>query len=308
METITITITAGDELVIAADSLNLGTQYDNKAHTLEFIRPEGYEADYLYLVFQTSRYGMTFAPIGLGKENAFVVTNLLTQGERLHMQVMFVHGETEIRSNTLIFEIRASLPSTKAPPLEIPVAGVSIGDIPGLQEALGDMASQESLSQITKEVRSTTAVVQGMASPEVLSVLLVDRMYPAFDAALPIEAGTYVYSAYRAWRALVDMEQPTTPAVGDSAWALAEDEYTLDAPVSAFSMIRVSGYTWYAETETVLTQDIVDAMIAGPVTAGAYVNGFSVLWGWPAETPATFFALFGIDHWQTWQKTVFELT
>lgn len=318
MNTITVTITAADAgLAIAADSLKLGAQFDNRAHSLSFVRPEGTEAHALHLVFQSSRHGMMFTPINIGTGNSFVLTNLFTQGERLSLQIMLLDGTAETRSNILVFEIRPSIPASKPPAFEIPEisAPVPMEEIIGLQGALEeadaalDLANTR-IDDLADVSRRMLAVLSGFADKEILKVALVNLPYSAFDRTQSVKAGDTVFYGYRAWTAAIDMDEPQTPSAElVSMWWLAEDDYLLDVPLEAFDMIRVAGHTWYSEQAgAVLTQDILEAMQAGPFGAGAHVDGFSLLWGWPVEgTPGAFFVLFGVNHMQAWHDSAFEL-
>lgn len=121
MTTVTIVVEDAESgLRIGADQHVLGFQYDNRAQTFSFKRGEGLETAHLSLIFRTSRHALEFQPISIGTANQFVLTSLLTQGERLDLQLLLQRDGQEIRSNIIQFQFAESLQAVKPPPLEIP--------------------------------------------------------------------------------------------------------------------------------------------------------------------------------------------
>lgn len=110
-EPITITITnAKGILTIATTERTAGSQYDHKARSFLFSRPEEFADDDLVLYFKTS--ATSFAPAHLNDENEYVITDALTQTLSLTLQVAFRRDGVELaHSGTVGFSLR---PSVKA--------------------------------------------------------------------------------------------------------------------------------------------------------------------------------------------------
>jgi lysophospholipase L1-like esterase len=100
-------------LKIKSETLKLGSQYDNEAQTLVFLRPETYAGDDLILYFSNTT--TSFEPCNIGSENTFAVSSFLTGTSMLWLQIAFSRdGGILAHSDTLAFNLRPSV--TAFPP------------------------------------------------------------------------------------------------------------------------------------------------------------------------------------------------
>lgn len=212
MKDINVTLSISEttrDLEISADTLEFGSQFDNKATKLVFIRPGELSGRTILLVFSSSFGKQKFTPIPIAGED-FIVTNLFTQGQRLYLQVIAEIDSEEVRSNVLEFTLRPSIVSFNPPPIEIPLEPESDDFVPSIvvaesgtraevtntgdnitweitlaDEAAGTTAamklSETGLTLNGDEVYTKTQVEDALAAaslsdPQVLQV--VDLIYP----------------------------------------------------------------------------------------------------------------------------------
>lgn len=128
--TVTMSINESGNLQIDADTLELGSQFDNRATKLVFVRPEPLYKAKIYVAFASSFAKQKFKPVRVFGDD-IEITNVFTQGLRLTAQVLTeLHGE-EVRSNTLEFTLRESVHSFRPPDIEFPQPDLN-DYIPGL--------------------------------------------------------------------------------------------------------------------------------------------------------------------------------
>ncbi len=127
-------------LVIVADPPALGTQFDNLARQIHFLRPAQHAADELLLYFADKDLA-PFAPITLGTDNTYTVPNALTQSTQLHLQAAFVRQGVEItRTNDIVLTLRLSPTRGDAPtPLPDPLVQLMARALCDVETAAGTL-------------------------------------------------------------------------------------------------------------------------------------------------------------------------
>ncbi len=109
MNIVTISL-SGNPLQAATPDGNpvIGSQFDNYAAKFIFDRPPEYAEDALLLFFSDGK--TDFAPVSIGGENEFEVSDYLTQSTVLKMQAAFERNEIILcRSNVCTFFLRESI-------------------------------------------------------------------------------------------------------------------------------------------------------------------------------------------------------
>lgn len=107
MRQYTITLTLdGANLTADPPVLTMGSQFDNRTHTLLFRRPEALADHEMILQFKGPE--LAYTPVNRGVYNDFVVPNVLMLATQLTLQISFKRGEELLHANWIRFAIRAS--------------------------------------------------------------------------------------------------------------------------------------------------------------------------------------------------------